>query len=256
MILSVVSPADSALVADWLVRTFPGVAPAFVALIAAFLAGRALWALKLVIALGSNTNIPILNTVLEAAKKLWSGDPATGKSGLSWLINPVLMVLAGWLASGSVGFGVILGAAATGLREWVKKSPIPTSTEELMKLKGKLGIVAAGLIGLSFWGGAAHAQRTATPQELAEWRAALAPIGLAVTPAATPASSLKQHLGFTVSGGFAWLRGPGDDHGFPYVTPRATWVLSSRLSAYGEYQWPLDQDEAKEIRAGAVLVLY
>jgi hypothetical protein len=118
---------DSAAVYSWVTTTLPGINPGFVMMIAGILASRALWAVKLVATIASKLQGETV--IVQGLRSVWSK--------VAWIVNPILMVMMGWIATGGdLGLGTLIGFAGMGVREWLVKSPIPTSKEGLAKLKG------------------------------------------------------------------------------------------------------------------------
>jgi hypothetical protein len=140
---------DSTFVHQFITETLPGISPAFVAIVAGYLGTRFIWLLKIFLAVLAGSNIPVLNTAMTKIKYLWGGDPSKlGDRGLGWLINPALMMLAGMITTGKWDQATLMTFVGIGVREWLIKSPIPTSAAELKKLKATFIIPIAIVLGL------------------------------------------------------------------------------------------------------------
>lgn len=127
--LQVVS--DSALVAKGVMDTFPGIAPALVGLIASWLATRAIWLVKLLIQYG-----PVLlkldkdRIILTKLQGYWTK--------VAWIVNPLALFLIMHKGTHNISLSALLTFAGIGVKEWLGKSPIPTSVKELKQLKAAL----------------------------------------------------------------------------------------------------------------------
>lgn len=151
----VVAVSDSAAVFNWFTDTLPGINPAFVMLIAGYLATRAIWLVKFVV-----KHANLFRPLLDKIQKVWETQ--------GWVINPILMVLAGFLTTGKWDTAAIMAAAGIGIKEWLTRSPIPTTKEELKRMKGALAITA--VFGLLFLGNSnSYAQEGINPPALKEY---------------------------------------------------------------------------------------
>lgn len=218
---------DSAFIHDAVARFLPGIHPGFVALVAAFLASRALWVVRLLVRYGPViVRIPGLQNLLNAVKLLWEGKP--GQKGIGWLVNPALMVLAGWWATGSLGWGALVGFAGTGIREWLISSPIPTSKEEFNKVfKPKMGIILV---------------------------AVAAALALSATARAQPALSM-QRVALAAGGGWKQeYRHRVDGRDYPWIGARASYIVSAHLKAELEWERQLHAAPDQNLRAGLWVV--
>lgn len=121
-------PADSTAAVAWINTLLPGIDPALVALMAAWLATRGIWAIKLLINVMKFVGPGPISGIFSKVQGIWSS--------IGWILNPLLMYLAGQQFTGSGPMGLLFAFAGIGVREWLVKSPIPTSKDELAKLKG------------------------------------------------------------------------------------------------------------------------
>jgi hypothetical protein len=221
---------DSALVHDTITNFLPGIHVGFVALLAGFMASRGLFVLRLLVKYGPTIiRIPGVKQLLNVIKLTWEGKEVTNPDGsvtktkgLGWLINIVLMVLAGYWATGSIGWGSLIGFAGIGVREFLVSSPIPTSRKELRKLKSKMAIILFVPF-LFLFPGRSEAQTQFT----------------------------LDRITVAVGGGYKqqYLH-KAQDNDYPFGGARAGYILSGHLKVELEYERRLARAADQSLRAG------
>jgi hypothetical protein len=274
MIIQVPVPTDSSNVFNMIINFLPGINPAFVALISGWVCTRAIWLVKTAMSLGPMfKDVPAVKNILNAINTIWTGGGTS--RGLGWIINPILMIVMGYFVSGKdIGMGTLLGFAGIGVREWLVKSPIPTSIAEIKALKGALALAFfMGMVCLPSTGYAADKSMdgfnpvnpNATGMELAVEIAAYelnTPIQNVLITKKTEGVATgwlsMARVTFAVNGGIGWRNDDpvhSDAEYYPWVGGKLSYLLNGRFAVQYDYSKWLSKDNWDN-RVGLNFILF
>lgn len=188
-------PADSASAFVWLGQVLPGINPAIAMLIASWIATRGIWLIKLLINAMKIVGPGPISPIFQQIQKIWQS--------LAWILNPLIMYLVGKTLTGSDPLSLLFTFAGIGVREWLVKSPIPTSKGELMKLKAAVIFVLA-LVPFLF-------------------------VGNVQAQTATPLGTLPNWVSIAIGGGHTSNFHDGNTVNSPWVGGRVGYIQSKHL---------------------------
>lgn len=234
MILQVDTPSDSAQIFRIITEFFPGINQEAVALIVGFILTRFIWLGKLLLSLGPILNLGPVSEFLTKLRELWTGTET--KRGLGWLINPILMIIMGYFFAGTWSMGALMGFAGIGVREWLIKSPIPTSTADLKKIKNAVGLLV--LLGILFIPATAWGQQ-APPKKMSYTD--VRRLSVAITP------------------GFQWTYDPHiyikSQKSNPFISGKLSYLVLGNVSLNYSYTRNLER-KAYDNKVGLTILLF
>lgn len=226
--LQVVVPVDSTTIFHAIQNFFPGMEVGFVALLAGFGASRALWLMKALAGLlPIVADIPQVHAMEDVVKAVWSK--------FAWIINPALMILAGWVTTHQLDKATVIAFAGIGIREWLIKSPIPTSKDQLMKLKGALVLLlflcpisahAAGVT-KAFIPTDPNANGLSLAKEFGAQYYKTTPENISVSVVKKDKYSLIDHVKLSINGGYGFESG---NESYPWAAVSPVYIINGRFS--------------------------
>lgn len=205
--LIVAMPSDSAGLVAWLGKAIPGLAPELVILLAAWLATRGIWLIKLLVTAVKIVGPGPIAPIFKSIQAMWSK--------LGWILNPAIMYLLGTTVVGLPPvWSIIFSFAGIGVREWLVKSPIPTSKEELMKFKAKVAILT--LVALSLF--------------------------VPMSAHALGNINLPPNIALAIGGGHESNFHDGNTVNSPFIGSRLGYVVSKHLKVEAEAKYIFEQE--------------